>query len=204
MRYLFVILLLLIPVPTLADSYPSSLEIEIHYMINEERQRNGLSVLLMHSTLIDVARAHSQDMLDNNFFQHENLQGLKPADRVDQAGITYSTMAENLYFSVGTSKSSVAKAAVEGWIESPGHYLNMLSYTSYTGIGVAVSGDTYYITQLFVESFVSEMSVSGTIYDNDFEIVEDNSLTQGEGLMIALGILVFLKLLDKYSKNKRK
>lgn len=204
MRYLFVILLLLIPVPTLADSYPSSLEIEIHYMINEERQRNGLSVLLMHSTLIDVARAHSQDMLDNNFFQHENLQGLKPADRVERAGITYSTMAENLYFSVGTSKSSVAKAAVEGWIESPGHYLNMLSYTSYTGIGVAVSGDTYYITQLFVESFVSEMSVSGTIYDNDFEIVEDNSLTQGEGLMIALGILVFLKLLDKYSKNKRK
>lgn len=204
MRYLFVILLLLIPVPTLADSYPSGLEIEIHYMINEERQRNGLSVLLMHSTLIDVARAHSQDMLDNNFFQHENLQGLKPADRVDQAGITYSTMAENLYFSVGTSKSSVAKAAVEGWIESPGHYLNMLSHTSYTGIGVAVSGDTYYITQLFVESFVSEMSVSGTIYDNDFEIVEDNSLTQGEGLMIALGILVFLKLLDKYSKNKRK
>jgi len=44
----------------------------------------------------------------------------------------------------------IARLAVQGWMHSPGHRRNIL-YTTFSesGIGVAVSSNDVYITQLF-------------------------------------------------------
>jgi len=44
----------------------------------------------------------------------------------------------------------VARVAVEGWIQSPGHRKNLLSNQTLCGIGVYVNAaGAYYLTQLF-------------------------------------------------------
>lgn len=46
--------------------------------------------------------------------------------------------------------SEVAKVAVNGWIESPGHCKNLLGNFTYCGIGVYMNHEgKYYLTQLF-------------------------------------------------------
>jgi len=145
------------------------LELEIHDLINSERQNNGLSTLEWDSDLADIARDHSQDMVDNNFFSHENLVGQDPTDRAKAAGYncyknfgSYYTdgIAENIALTptgnvIGCgdvhSMQEIAECTVDGWMMSPGHRENILTSTyDKEGIGVAVTGYvTYYITQDF-------------------------------------------------------
>jgi hypothetical protein len=161
---------LVFPLSVNANAIPSELEIQIHILVNEERTSNANKIeppLKLHSKLIEVARAHSEDMLQNNFFDHENLLGEKPADRISKEGIQWTLVAENLYESTGYAKYQIAQSAVNGWINSEGHYLNMLSDTTYTGIGIASSDTTYLVTQVFVEASKAHMQEMGIIYDNE-------------------------------------
>jgi len=60
----------------------------------------------------------------------------------------YSFAAENVAMSKGLP--DVAKVAVNGWITSPGHRKNLLSRSTWCGIGVyKTSSGAFYLTQLF-------------------------------------------------------
>jgi len=61
----------------------------IHQEINKIRIRHGLDILTWDFELRSIASAHSEDMADNNFFSHTNLQGDEPSDRAKAVG--YST-----------------------------------------------------------------------------------------------------------------
>jgi len=50
----------------------------------------------MDDEIAKVARAHSEDMVLNNYFSHTNLQGESPFDRMKKAGISYSSAGENI------------------------------------------------------------------------------------------------------------
>jgi len=156
---------------------PQTLERRVHELINEQRQENGLSSLSYDPFLADIARGHSWDMVNRNFFEHENPDGQSPRDRGDAAGypcirvmghFVYSGISENLY--QGNRASSyytnsageivsydwrtldeIAEVAVTGWMNSPGHRQNILtSHFSYEGIGVAFApDDKVYITENF-------------------------------------------------------
>ncbi len=134
----------------------STVESEIHTLINAERAAEGLSALTRNTSLDSVARAHSQDMLDNDFFSHTNLDGEDPAARATAAGISYSVFAENLAWTYGLSASTLASETVEGWMDSPDHRANILEEDGYsftqTGIGAAMSSDgsEVYYTQVFM------------------------------------------------------
>jgi uncharacterized protein YkwD len=52
------------------DIIPTSFEIELLDKINENRTENAAPPLKLNTTLWWVARAHSQDMIDNDFFDH--------------------------------------------------------------------------------------------------------------------------------------
>jgi uncharacterized protein YkwD len=52
------------------DITPTSFEIELLDKINENRTENAAPPLKLNTTLWWVARAHSQDMIDNDFFDH--------------------------------------------------------------------------------------------------------------------------------------
>ena len=193
-----VISLLFSQTPSTAQTagMPTPLEIQIHRLINEvradkEMHHQDLVPLQLHSVLIDVARAHSKDMLDNNYFDHVDPKGRRPADRVSQAGVEYSSVGENLYYSEGIDETDVAKSAVDGWVKSPGHYANIISPFTYTGIGVAHQGDVYYITQVFVTADPSHMASIGVIYNNNnLETIQTQNTNFQPTLQMKIGIAI--------------
>jgi len=61
---------------------PAEAEIEFVRLLNQHRARYGLRPVTMHTGLQDVARAHSQDMVNRNFFGHTCPSGLNYNNRV--------------------------------------------------------------------------------------------------------------------------
>ena len=151
------------------------LELQIHSFVNEERRKNGLSTLNWDDALANIARKHSQDMAQNNFFSHDNLKGQDPTERGKIAGyycrkdfssyymegIAENLFQNNLYDSVTyyngipsydwNTQDEIARSTVNGWMTSPGHRQNILTATyDKEGIGVAISSDDkVLITQNF-------------------------------------------------------
>ena len=63
--------------------------------------------------------------------------------------LSYSAAAENVAYN-NQAYSDCAEFAVDGWIESPGHLVNIEGEYRLTGVGVAVdSAGVYYFTQIF-------------------------------------------------------
>jgi uncharacterized protein YkwD len=121
-------------------------ESELINLINAERASHGLGPVRIYNVLMQVARAHSQDMIDRDFFDHVNPDGWGPRDRLDNAGYDWMTYGEN----IGAGYSS-AELMSNGWMNSSGHRAIMLT-TEFTEIGVAyVAGGFYehYWTALF-------------------------------------------------------
>jgi uncharacterized protein YkwD len=148
----------------------SELEQEVNRRINLERTNNGLKPLNWDNTIATVARDHSEDMVNRNFFAHDNPDGEDPTARGKRHG--YSCYKDyGSYYTVGlaeniaetpiysdvigcgstTSLDSLAECIVDGWMTSPGHRENILTSTyTKTGIGIAYSSDDKaYSTQDF-------------------------------------------------------
>ena len=99
-------------------------------LTNAERAKVGCGALTIHNTLAIVAQAHAQDMAENDFFDHNSLNGASPFDRMHNAGYNYSSAAENIAAGYATPASVVA-----GWMGSSGHRANILN-CNYTQMGV--------------------------------------------------------------------
>ncbi|MEX2376309.1 MAG: CAP domain-containing protein, partial [Dehalococcoidia bacterium] len=63
-------------------------------LVNQARVANGLSALIIDPEMVAVARAHSADMSERDFFAHTNPDGADPFDRMGAAGITYRRAGE--------------------------------------------------------------------------------------------------------------
>lgn len=140
--------------PSLPVQSPQTAQMEeqIRQRINQIRQKQGLTELQANEKLAEVARRYSQQMAEQDFFSHTSPTGETPSQRVRSAGIGYRLVGENLFKS--TNIPQPVNAAVEGWMDSPGHRENILrSQYRETGIGVWRDGETYYVTQLFLRSF---------------------------------------------------
>ena len=140
-------------------------EIEVHRLINLEREKYGLQTLEYDEKLASVAKLHSMDMADDEYFAHETPEGLTPTDRASKSDYTcqyqignliYSGIGENLYMvqgptvSIMSTPQSIAESAVSGWMDSPGHKKNILtSNFSKEGIGVSISEFTIHVTENF-------------------------------------------------------
>lgn len=99
----------------------------------------------LNTVLCRIAREHSQDMLDRNYFAHETPDGVSPFDRMASAGYLFTTAGENLAWR-GTTGGLDEVATVEGQhtdlfvdagIEGRGHRLTMLN-ASFREIGVGI------------------------------------------------------------------
>jgi uncharacterized protein YkwD len=101
---------------------------------NQNREQNGnLPPLKENAQLNKAAKAKLDDMFAQQYFEHENPQGLAPADLAKAAGYAYISIGENL--ASGNFKDD--KDLVQAWMDSPGHRANILN-SKFMEIGVAV------------------------------------------------------------------
>lgn len=126
-----------------SEELRKSYEKEMFYLVNAIRVRNGLPTVKWNDRVAEVARSHSNDMAINNYFDHKNLDGKSPFDRMSEAGLVYRTAGENL--AVGQFSAIFAH---EGLLNSYGHRKNILnSNFEELGVGVSFQNDRPYFTQ---------------------------------------------------------
>lgn len=141
------------PAPAQATPVTSSdyaIQIEQHVLreTNNARAQNGLAALASDPRVAAVARAHSADMIANNYFDHTNRSGCNAGCRLTNAGYVWKSYGENIHWMSGyrLSAEAAAKKIVTDWMNSPGHRANILGAFTYAGVGIAVRGDTVYST----------------------------------------------------------
>ncbi|KAL0482544.1 hypothetical protein AKO1_014453 [Acrasis kona] len=116
-------------------------------LTNAFRSEQKLPHLKWSQALCDIGRIHSDDMAEKKVpFGHAGFE-----KRVKSYPMPFRSAAENVAMNSGCT--DVAKVAVDGWINSPGHRKNLLANHNYCGIGVYKnSEDQFYLTQLFALS----------------------------------------------------
>lgn len=115
-------------------------------LLNQDRAANGLPALTLNSKLTSLADAYAADMIKRGYFSHYNPEGQSPFDRMNKAGISYSTAGENLAINNSVS------AAETAFMKSSGHRANILN-SSYTDVGIGVvhsSNGSVYVVQEFI------------------------------------------------------
>ena len=123
-------------------------EQEVFNLINNERQKNGLSALKIDNEVQRVAKIKAQDMVNNNYFSHQSPTYGSPFDMLKSFKISYKSAGENI---AGNSSNT---GAVNAWMNSPGHRANILNSSfNYTGIGV-VTGSKY--GKIYVQMFIGK------------------------------------------------
>jgi uncharacterized protein YkwD len=131
---------------------PSDPATRVVELVNQERTKVECQPLAINAALTAAAQAHTTDMALKDYFSHTGLDGSQPWDRMTRAGYTWTMAAENIAAGYATPESVVA-----GWVNSPGHYANMIN-CSYQDTGVGyyyLANDTgtinynYYWTQDF-------------------------------------------------------
>lgn len=136
-----------VPAPKAASSPYSALEQSIHQQINQYRQSLKLPPLSLDPRISEQARAHSQAMANGEVpFSHQGFEQRVGAIR---RVIPDRAAAENVAFNQGFSNPG--QQAVQGWIKSPGHRINIEGQYDLTGIGIVKNAKgEYYFTQIFI------------------------------------------------------
>jgi len=132
------------------DQDPRKAEVRALELLNEDRARFGLSRLVRSPELDEVARGHSLDMRDNNFFGHVSANTGGPSDRLLAAKYRSALHGENV------AKGPTIYGAEAGLMHSLGHRRNILQ-SAFTEVGLGVAGKVekgriqWHLTQLFAK-----------------------------------------------------
>lgn len=117
------------------------------HLVNSCRALNDAEPTKYSAEIGAVALAHSKDMADNNYFDHINLRGEAPIDRLKKADISFSLCGENIVAGYPMNIYDFNDA----WYNSSGHRAIMLTKEfRKLGIGIAYNNNSeylYYATQ---------------------------------------------------------
>jgi uncharacterized protein YkwD len=121
-------------------------EYQLFDLTNAARVQHQLPILTWDEHVRGTARKHSTDMAVNNYFDHTNLEGESPFDRMKEDDVRFHLAGENLAY--GQFSSIFAH---EGLMNSLGHRKNILREDyEYLGVGVAFNDESQpYYTQNF-------------------------------------------------------
>lgn len=117
-------------------------EQQILSITNIIRDRFALNKVMWDEETAEVARLHSLDMFENEFFAHESPNNGNLSDRLDKGEVVFQGAGENI-----AAKYVDGVAAFEGWLNSKGHRDTLLN-KDYTDLGVGVYRNYY--TQNFI------------------------------------------------------
>jgi uncharacterized protein YkwD len=159
---------------------------ELLKLINEDREKLGISQIAYTSDLNTLAQNHSDDMMNNNYFSHISLDGKSPEDRRLESGIKMP-VGENIVKSV-----SIAFAH-ESLMRSPAHRMQIID-ENWTEVGLGIAKDTegyLIITEEFSREPISEAdltNIENKLFEdiNDFRIEKEKiELTSADYLALS-------------------
>jgi hypothetical protein len=129
-------------------------EVAIIELTNVFRSQQKLAPVKPNPALTAAARAYAKFLASSDMFSH-TADGRQHSDRAKAAGYSYCRVTENLALNMdsrGFVTTQLARDAVEGWKNSPGHRKNMEApYVTEIGVGIAKSKteEKYLSVQLF-------------------------------------------------------
>jgi len=125
---------------------PDAVTFTILNRVNADRQSQGLGTLWWNSTLACNARGHAQYMASTGSFFHQNLGALIR----DPLYVNYASLGENIL----TGPSSMSGDAIHvAWMNSPGHYANIMGWYDAIGIAVAYNNGKLWAVEEFGRHF---------------------------------------------------
>jgi uncharacterized protein YkwD len=132
------------PSPSPSPSGVAADEQKALALLNADRAAQGLPPVRLNAKLAALAGDYAQDMINRNFFAHNNPEGQTPFDRMRERGISFGYAGENL--AINTSVAGAEQA----FMNSPGHRANILN-PRYTQVGIGVrysrSGSVYVVQE---------------------------------------------------------
>jgi uncharacterized protein YkwD len=117
-------------------------ELDVLARTNVQRALAGCGALRFDGRLAAAARAHSADMVNRHYFEHDSPDGDTPADRTAAAGYP-DYGGENIAY----GQTSAAEV-MSDWMGSPGHRANILD-CDFKAVGVGLDPRGMYWTQDF-------------------------------------------------------
>ncbi len=160
-------------------------------LINNDRAKYGLSPVTLSNEA--SAQQHSESMLQNNYFSHWDLLGMKPYMRYTLVGGNGSVTENVAYESArqcgalgctGTINPEASLSAMEYSMMyndsiccNNGHRDNILDPNhNQVSIGVAYNSSTIYLTEDFIDNYISWSANTPTYGSND-EVYLDGNVT---------------------------
>ena len=116
------------PIPLFASPEAEERMLEL---VNEERRQAGLPALVMSPLAREVAQQHSNEMFRFGYLSHTNKEGKSPAERLREAGISFTSASENVAFAPSV------ESAFNAFLDNTNQRRNILS-DQFRRIGIGV------------------------------------------------------------------
>ena len=116
-------------------------------LVNQERQKEGLSPLVLDEALNEAATVRANELVER--MEHTRPDGRDCFTVLSDKNITYRAAGENIAAGYKSPED-----VMNGWMNSPGHRANILS-SNFGKLGVGFvkssSGLQYYWVQIFID-----------------------------------------------------
>lgn len=172
---------------------PSTFELQLLDKINENRSDNGAQPLKLNTSMWWVARAHCQDMIDYDFFDHTSspegqFSGATFSERVrNYADYASSYVGECIAWN---SWGPDPEWCMDAWKNSPGHW-SIIIDPQFTEIGMGIvqgEWDGWQNSALYTADFGRyTISVDLTLSESDIDF-NPQSPGQGDPVLITATI----------------
>ncbi len=136
-----------LPAGQVSFSVDAETEAQMITLINGERKSRNLPELRLDYSITEVARGKSRDMFERRYFSHYDPDGKNAADRMEESGVPFTLVGENLAYAPDL------KSAHDGLMGSEGHRANILE-PRFRRIGIGVIDGGIYgkmFTQVFAD-----------------------------------------------------
>ena len=129
-----------------SDTLQKAFETLNFYVTNALRVREGLSPLAYHEEVAEIAYSHSEEMAQNDYFDHTDLSGGTVLERAKAGKFRFHSVGENI--AMGAQNTIYMHELL---MNSEGHRKNILGNFNAVGMGVCFSSDNIpYLTQNFL------------------------------------------------------
>lgn len=126
------------------------IEAEIHRLVNDERELQGVKKLTINTQLVKASRKRSEEIVTDFSHERQGVSSFSIFKEPDYEYI-YQAVGENIVMATYQgSPEEMGAYFFKLWKESPGHYKNMISpnFTE-VGTGIYKQDGILYGTQLF-------------------------------------------------------